>query len=88
MSWSKVLIKNGDLVSFAANELMNQFYEAWMHVDAPQDAEVFRGGNREGDHIYYFTPKASEVFGDRLNKFGGTMCPDKPDLKGYFKVTF
>jgi hypothetical protein len=92
MPWHRVVFSHvhpeaGDAARAA---LMTQFDAVRIKAGAPLDAEVFHRSD-EGNHIYYFSPKASEIAHTLLSSlsskhFSLAACDDKPDLSNFHKL--
>lgn len=87
-SWHQVVIPNNDVAEVSAQTLMHGFAAALRAAGYPDDAEVFHPRNEAMDHVYYFSPAASAIAAELLQKFSATTCERLKNLAiPAFKVT-
>ena len=91
MPWHKVVILNNARARWSAATLMRPFIMGYNETGAtpPENAVVYHGLNDTGDHIYYFSPEASDIAlaAKAFDSFDVIQCAEKPHLDGYEKVT-
>ncbi|HEX4243228.1 MAG TPA: hypothetical protein VHZ53_17590 [Steroidobacteraceae bacterium] len=75
MAWSVVKLTDEDIRKCEGYRLQTQFEGIFATALAPQDAAMF--GNLDPDednHLFYFSPQATEIFSRFLNKYASTAC--------------
>jgi len=86
MPWHRLVISYVDPTArnAAGNALMDKFDAVYRKSRALRDAEV---SHRICDetHVFYFSPKASDIAHDLLSEFSSEPCADKPELSGFQK---
>jgi len=87
MHWSQVVISYVDPTAgnLARTALIEKFGVIYRQPRVPPAVEVFYRSNG-GKHLYYFSPKASEIAHDLLCEFSAELCTHKPDLSGFRKL--
>jgi hypothetical protein len=88
MPWHRVVISYIDSTTagnLAGTELIEKFGTVYRKSGIPRDVEVFHRSD-DGNHIYYFSPKASEIAHDLLSDFSSEPCTDIPDLLGFCEL--
>lgn len=88
MPWHRVIISYVDPTTagnLAGTALMEKFGTVYRKSGVPPDVEVFHR-SYDGNHVYYFSPKASEIAHDLLSSISSEPCADKPDLSGFCKL--
>lgn len=87
MQWMKVNIIESDVAATKAAALMDQFGKSYRDAGAPSGAKVYHRQIPSVGHTYYFSPRASEIAGSVLVKFGAVALPQSPNLKGLDPIT-
>jgi hypothetical protein len=92
MPWYRVIISYVDPLAgnLAGTELIEKFDAVYRKSGVPPSVEVFHRSD-DGNHVYYLSPKASEIAHDLLSNllsehFSSEPCADKPDLSGFCKI--
>jgi hypothetical protein len=92
MPWYRVVLSyvHPEAGNHAGAALIEKFGIVYRDSGAPLNTEVFHRSD-EGNHVYYFSPKASEIAHDLLSSFSSkhfslAACDDKPDLSGFCKL--
>ncbi|HTT13261.1 MAG TPA: hypothetical protein VMG60_20510 [Burkholderiaceae bacterium] len=77
MRWSMVELTDADVARMRAFRLQSQFRALFMTASAPRDAALFELASRER-HVYYFSPKAAEIFSPYLAAWSSKDCAPPP----------
>jgi hypothetical protein len=90
MPWQKIVIsKNEESIAIASgNALGEKLSKAYRDEGAPDDFEVWHLKMSNADHIFYISPRASEVTAAVLTGYRPKACQDKPLLDGFKRVQF
>src|SRR5258708_21148012 len=80
-------INESDLAATSATALIEQSSKSYRTAGAPSDANVYHLRIPALGHAYYFSPEASEVAKDVLNKFRGVALSDEPNLRDLDPIT-
>ncbi len=84
MIWTKVTLeKSADETSSGA--LLATYMQALVAAGLPADAELYHGETQDQGQVFYFSPRSSEIMGDRLKAFAPESCVD-PDVSGLSKI--
>ncbi|HKB59825.1 MAG TPA: hypothetical protein VKC56_07230 [Gallionellaceae bacterium] len=77
MSWVMVRFSSADIIRGQDQRLAEQFKAVWVTAHAPKDAAMF--GSKDtagGNHVFYFSPRAAEIFFLLLSRYWSPMeCP-------------
>ncbi len=85
MSWHRVEITH----RANANELMDAFekiYRGELLPTPPTDVSVHHREISADEHVYLFSPGASKLAPELLQKFNAIACAEEPDLSGFTKL--
>jgi hypothetical protein len=75
MSWKMVKMSDADVSRQQPYRLQTQFSAVFTTALAPKDAAMFGNKNpKQDDHIFYFSPKAAEIFSLLLAAFSPVDC--------------
>ena len=73
--WIVVKMSDEDIARYQAFRLQGQFEAIFMTALAPRDAAMFGNKDpRRDNHLFYFSPKAAEIFGGLLGAFSPQPC--------------
>jgi hypothetical protein len=85
--WHRVTIQNEeDIREKSARALMNKFSAIFEECGVPPGIDVYHSRSSNGDHVYYFSPKASDMGKDLLSSFGAIACAPPADPASKKKV--
>jgi DNA-binding XRE family transcriptional regulator len=85
--WHRVTIESGeDIRETSARSLMNKFSAIFMECGVPPDIDVYHNRTVDGEHVYYFSPKASDVGKDLLASFGAIAGAPPGDFASMRKI--
>lgn len=70
MPWQRVVFSGDDIIGNRFNVLMDAFADLFVISGGPTEAGMFQGPN----DICYFSPKAVEIAGAIISRFGGHEC--------------
>jgi hypothetical protein len=89
-SWHRVIIQDNDVADLKARGLMSEYVMAYfayvVQHGLPNDDGVYRDGG--GAHVYYFSPRASDIAADVLRAYSATPCPAPQNLADFRKQNF
>jgi hypothetical protein len=85
MSWHQVIVTNSAMAQTAIADLVQQWRAIYQAAGQPTDAVVLRDPTA-ADAVFYFSPTVSLLAKDLLWVFGGTICPQPPNLDALEKV--
>ena len=75
MSWVMVKLSADDITNMQEFRLQTQFEAIFMTALAPRDAAMFGNRDTAGGHfVFYFSPKAAEIFSPLLAKWSPKEC--------------
>ena len=77
MHWSMVELTDAEISRMRAFRLQSQFRALFISASAPRDAALFERASRER-HVYYFSPKAAEIFSPYLAAWSCRDCSAPP----------
>jgi hypothetical protein len=73
--WMVVRLSENDINKFRAFRLQGQFEANYAVALAPKDAALFSNKRPARDnHVFYFSPKAAEIFARLLPQYNATPC--------------
>ena len=87
--WHKISINNfeAEIAQMSVVAMMEKLVKAYCDAGAPPDFELWHLRMSSADHIYYLSPKGSELSLHLLSDYRVKACPEKPNLKGLERVT-
>jgi hypothetical protein len=86
MPWSMVKMKDRDISDKQDTKLQLQFEAIYSDAGAPPEAAMF--GNLitgEDDHVFFFSPVATEIARDMLSTFSSEECA-APDPHSVYRL--
>jgi len=75
--WSMVELTDAEVSRMRAFRLQSQFRALFMSASAPGDAVLFERASPER-RVYYFSPKAAEIFSPYLAAWSSRACAAPP----------
>lgn len=72
MGWKQVTLSDDDIIGEKHRAMQDDFTKAFIAAASPPDAGLFI--DKETD-VYYFSPKAVQIAGTLITRFGGRDCP-------------
>ena len=78
MSWMRLKMTEQEMLG-DFKDIQESFNAALIAAGSPKKAIMYRSDALEGDDSFYFTPEASELFSETLERRGAVSCP-KLDL--------
>lgn len=81
MGWSVVKLSDSDISNMMGMRLQTEFESIFMSARGPKDAAMFGNLYPEKDnHLFYFSPKATEIFSTFLTSSAACAAPRKDSV--------
>ncbi len=84
MTWTKITFDKATAQA-ASGALLATYMQALVEAGLPADAELYHGETQDQGQVFYFSPRSSQVMGDRLKGFAPESCVD-PVVSGLSKI--
>ena len=89
MPWYQVEIPESDVADYSGTALIRKFVKAYndaLSSGEPTDVSVYHREITTDNHVYLFSPGASNLAPELLRQFNATACAEEPDLSGFTKL--